>query len=150
VLAAQGDDQLLVRLLLARLVEHAHVGLAAVEGLAGLAEAAGEPVVDQRDLEHALERVQDGHAARRLVGRDLDVLGRADLLDVGGLFSVRLWGGRSWSATRFKASDYDPRAGRQCSSESLHETWNGSARGVEWSRAGIRRTKHWPESAIHP
>ena len=68
MLAAQSDDQLLVRLLLASLVEHAHVGLATVEGLAGLTETTGETVVDQGSLEDSLEGVQDGHAAGRLVG----------------------------------------------------------------------------------
>ena len=85
VLAAQSDDQLLVRLLLAGLVEHAHVGLAAVESLASLAQAAGESVVDQRDLEHALERVKDRHAAGRGGGRDFDFTG----ID-GGIFYIRL------------------------------------------------------------
>lgn len=51
VLGAQGDDELLVRLLLARLVQHAHVRLATVEGLGGFAQAAGQAVVDERKLE---------------------------------------------------------------------------------------------------
>jgi len=50
VLAAQSDDELLVRLLLARLVEHAHVRLATVEGLGGFAETARESVVDESEL----------------------------------------------------------------------------------------------------
>lgn len=89
VLAAESDDELLVGLLLASLVEDAHVGLAAVEGLGGLTETAGEAVVDEGDLEDALERVEDGHAAAGVVRRDLDLLGRLDLL-LGNLFSVRL------------------------------------------------------------
>ena len=93
VLAAQRHDQLLVGLLLARLVQHAHVSLAAVQGLGGLAQAAREPVVDQGDLEDALEGVQDGHAAGlgiAAVGCDLDLVRGLDLFLVGGLFSVRL------------------------------------------------------------
>src|SRR5689334_922303 len=42
VLRAEGDDELLVGLLLARLVEHAHVRLPPVESLGRLAETAGE------------------------------------------------------------------------------------------------------------
>ena len=41
VLGAEGDDELLVGLLLAVLVQDAHVSLTSVEGLGGLAEAAG-------------------------------------------------------------------------------------------------------------
>lgn len=90
MLGAQGDDELLVRLLLARLVEHAHVRLAAVERLGRLAQAARQAVVDQRQLEHALERVQDRHLAGRGVRGHLDLL--LLLLDGGsGLFSVRLF-----------------------------------------------------------
>jgi hypothetical protein len=89
VLAAKSDDKLLVGLLLACLVEHAHVGLATVKGLGGFTETAGKTVVDEGDLEHALERVEDRHAAAGVVGRHLDLLGRLDLL-LGNLFSVRL------------------------------------------------------------
>jgi hypothetical protein len=89
VLAAKSDDELLVGLLLACLVEHAHVSLATVKGLGGLTETAGKTVVDEGDLEHALERVEDRHAAAGVVGRHLDLLGRLDLL-LGNLFSVRL------------------------------------------------------------
>jgi hypothetical protein len=95
VLAAQGDDQLLVGLLLARLIQDAHVGLAAVKGLGCLAETTGEAVVDEGDLEDTLQGVEDGHAAAlagRIVGGDLDLLGGRDLFGVGGLFSVRLGG----------------------------------------------------------
>ena len=94
VLAAEGNDQLLVRLLLAGLVEDTHVGLATVEGLAGLTETAGETVVDEGDLEDTLQGVQHGHgaglAAIAAVGCDFDLAFGLDLLDVGGLFSVRL------------------------------------------------------------
>lgn len=89
VLAAKSDDELLVGLLLASLVEHAHVGLAAVEGLGGLTETTGKTVVDEGDLEDTLEGVEDGHAAAGVVSRDLDLLDGLDLL-LGNLFSVRL------------------------------------------------------------
>jgi hypothetical protein len=51
VLGAQGNDELLVRFFFASLVEDAHVRLAAIEGLGGFAEAAGQAVVDEGDLE---------------------------------------------------------------------------------------------------
>jgi hypothetical protein len=89
VLAAESDDKLLVSLLLASLVEDAHVCLATVKSLGGLTETAGKTIVDEGDLEHALERVEDRHAAAGVVGRHLDLLGRLDLL-LGNLFSVRL------------------------------------------------------------
>lgn len=89
VLAAESDDQLLVGLLLASLVEDAHVGLATVKGLGSLTETAGKTVVDEGGLEHALERVEDGHAAASGVSGDLDLLDGLDLL-LGNLFSVRL------------------------------------------------------------
>jgi hypothetical protein len=90
VLAAESDDQLLVGLLLACLVEHAHVCLTAVEGLAGLAKTAGESVVDQGDLEDSLKGVEHTHAAAAGIRGHLDLLGRDDLLL--WLFSVRLRG----------------------------------------------------------
>jgi hypothetical protein len=93
VLGAQGNNKLLVRLLLARLVQDAHVCLATIEGLGGLAQTARESVVDERELENALERLEHGHLAlgARLIGRDLDLGGRADL-GLGIVFSVRLLG----------------------------------------------------------
>jgi hypothetical protein len=91
VLGAQGNDELLVRLLLARLVEDAHVGLATVEGLRGLAQTAGESVVDESELKHTLEGLEHAHLALTggCIGRDLDLGGRADL-GLGIVFSVRL------------------------------------------------------------
>ena len=91
VLGAQGHDELLVGLLLARLVEDAHVGLAAVEGLGGLAQTAGEAVVDQRELEHALEGLEHAHLAGAGggIGADFDLGGGRDL-GLGVVFSVRL------------------------------------------------------------
>lgn len=94
MLAAQSNDEFLVRLLLARLVQHAHVCLASVERFAGLTQAARQPVVDQGDLEHALQCVEYGHAAaargRRRIFADFYLL-RGGHLGVGWLFSVRLW-----------------------------------------------------------
>ena len=89
MLGAQGHDELLVGLLLARLVEDAHVSLATVKGLGGLTDTAGKTVVDEGDLEHALERVENGHVAAGGVSGDLDLLDGLDLL-LGNLFSVRL------------------------------------------------------------
>lgn len=88
MLGAQRDDQLLVGLLLACLVEDAHVRLSSVEGLGGFAQAAGETVVHERQLQDALERVEDRHLACAGLGRDLDLLGHL----LGGivLFYVRL------------------------------------------------------------
>ena len=93
VLGTQRHDQLLVRLLLARLIEHAHVGLAPVERFTGFAEPAREPVVDEGDFEDALQCVQHAHAAAfvRCFRADFDFVRRWDF-DVGLLFSVRLWG----------------------------------------------------------
>ena len=102
MLGAKRHDQLLIRLLLARLVEDTHVGLASIEGLAGLAQAAREPVVDESEFEDAFEGFEDGHLAlgRCGVGADFDFFGGGDD-GGGGLFSVRLveeggvvsWGG---------------------------------------------------------
>jgi len=71
------------------------VSLATVERLGRLAQTAREAVVDQRDLEHALERVENRHAAAAAgvcVDFDFVVVGRdflaADFL--GWLFYIRL------------------------------------------------------------
>lgn len=88
MLVAQGNDQLLVGLLLARLVEDAHVRLAAVEGLGSLAEAARKTVVHQSQLQDALERVLDRQLALGSICRDLNLGG-----DLGSVvFYVRLSG----------------------------------------------------------
>jgi hypothetical protein len=65
------------------------VCLATVEGLGGLAQTAGESVVDESELEDALESLEDGHLALAAggIGRDLDLSGRADL-GLGIVFSV--------------------------------------------------------------
>lgn len=90
VLAAQRDDQLLVGLLLAVLVEHAHVRLAAVERLARLAEPACEAVMDEGEFQNTLECFLDAHtAAGAAACRNFDFLGRRRR-GRGLLFSVRL------------------------------------------------------------
>lgn len=91
VLGAEGNDELLVGLLLAVLVENAHVGLAAVEGLGSLAETAGKTVVDESQLQDTLEGVENRHLALRGIARDLNLVGDLDLGSV--VFYVRLWMG---------------------------------------------------------
>ena len=92
MLGAKRHNQLLVRLLLAALVEHTHVRLATVQRLGRLAESARKSVVDQRDAQNALECVQHGHLARGVaaVGADLDLVGGDGGVGLG-LFSVRLF-----------------------------------------------------------
>jgi len=96
VLAAKGNHELLVRLLLAVLVEDTHVCLATVESLGGFAQTAGKSVVDEGELENTLEGVDDGHLATAAGGGfagcgDLNLLGGRG---AGGLlFSVGLEGG---------------------------------------------------------
>lgn len=88
MLGAESNDELLVGLLLASLVEDAHVGLAAVEGLGSLTETAGKTVVHEGQLQNTLEGVQNGHLALGAsIGGNLDLLGH-----LGGvvLFYVRL------------------------------------------------------------
>lgn len=91
VLRAKRNNQLLVSLLLAALVEHTHVSLATVKGLSSLAETTGKTVVDQRDAEDALESVEDGHLAGGAgISADLDLVGGDGGVRLG-LFSVRLF-----------------------------------------------------------
>jgi hypothetical protein len=87
VLGAQGNDELLVRLLLASLVQDAHVGLSSVKGLGCFAETAGETVVDEGELQDSLEGVEDGHLSLGGLCRDFDLLGS---LGSVVLFYVRL------------------------------------------------------------
>jgi hypothetical protein len=89
VLGAQGDDELLIGLLLARLVEHAHVRLSPVESLGSLTETAGKTVVHQRQLQDTLEGIKNRHLALGGIGRNLNLL--LNLRNVG-LFYVRLDG----------------------------------------------------------
>lgn len=87
VLRAEGSDELLVGILLAVLVENAHVGLATVESLGGLTETAGKTVVHESQLQDTLEGILNGHLA--LGG----IAGHLDLLDDLGnvvVFYVRL------------------------------------------------------------
>lgn len=51
MLRAQGDDEFLVGLLLASLVEDTHVCLATIESLGCFAQAAGETIVDEGEFE---------------------------------------------------------------------------------------------------
>jgi len=91
VLAAKRDNELLVCLLLASLVEHAHVRLATIERLARLAQTTRKTVVDERKLEHTLESLEHAHLALSggSIGADLDLLGGRNGLVVV-VFSVRL------------------------------------------------------------
>lgn len=90
VLGAQGDNKLLVGLLLATLVEDTHVSLTAVESLGSLTQTTGKTVVDQGDAEDTLQSVEDGHLAGASIRGNLDLIGSGN----GGvglsLFSVRL------------------------------------------------------------
>lgn len=88
MLGAQGNDELLVSLLLAGLVQDTHVGLATVEGLGSLTETAGKTVVHESELQNTLEGVQNRHGALGGICGDFDFLG-----DLGGvvLFYVRLY-----------------------------------------------------------
>jgi hypothetical protein len=92
VLGAQSNDQLLVGLLLAGLVQDAHVCLASVESLGSLTETAGETIVHEGELQDALQGIENGHLALGSLGGDLNLLG-----NIGGgvLFYVRLESGVS-------------------------------------------------------
>lgn len=91
MLPTQRHHQLLVRLLLAVFVQHAHVRLTAVERFGSFPEAAREAVVDESELEHAFEGFEDGHLARgAAAGGDFNVLIFGSGGGGGGLFSVRL------------------------------------------------------------
>lgn len=91
VLGAKRNNQLLVGLLLAALVEDTHVRLATVQGLRRLTQTTRKTVVDQRDPENALQSVKDAHLARGIarVRGHLDLVGRNGGVGLG-LFSVRL------------------------------------------------------------
>ena len=90
VLGAESNNELLVSLLLAALVQDTHVSLTTVQGLSGLAQTTGKSVVDERDTENSLQGIQDGHLATGAsVGRNLDLIGGDNGVGLG-LFSVRL------------------------------------------------------------
>ena len=90
VLGAKGDDELLVSVLLAGLVEDTHVCLATVESLGSLTESAGKSIVHQGKLENTLESIQNGHLSLWcLLSRDLDLILNLDSWVFR--FYVRLW-----------------------------------------------------------
>jgi len=102
MLRAQRNNQLLVRLLFASLVEDTHVRLSAIEGFASFTETASETVVDESDLEDALQSFEDGHLALAggCIATDFDFVGRSHG-GLGFLFSVRLvrllvWAVKLW------------------------------------------------------
>ena len=61
VFVAQGNDELLVGIFLARLVKNAHVCLSAIEGFRSFAEATGEAIVHEGETEDTLEGIENGH-----------------------------------------------------------------------------------------
>jgi hypothetical protein len=87
VVGAQSNNQLLVWLLLAGLVQDAHVCLTSVKSLGGFSETSSKTVVHEGELEDTLESVKDGHLA--LGG---GICGDLNLLSNFGcvLFYVRL------------------------------------------------------------
>lgn len=88
VLAAEGNNQLLVCLLLASLVEDTHVSLASVEGLGGFTEPAGETVVHESGLENTLQGVENGHLTLGCgISGDFDFVGDLDGWGLG-LFCI--------------------------------------------------------------
>ena len=72
VLGAQRHDELLVCLLLASLVEHAHVRLSPIQRLAGFTQTASETVVDESVLQDLLCSPENGVNGRN--GHDLWIL----------------------------------------------------------------------------
>jgi hypothetical protein len=88
VLRAQSHNKLLVGLLLASLVEDAHVCLATIEGLGGLTETACKTVVHERELENALQRIENRHLSLGGLAGDFDLI--LHLNSGGILFYVRL------------------------------------------------------------
>ena len=60
MLPAQRHHQLLVSFLLARLVQHAHVGLSSIERFGGFAKAAGEAIVDEGEFQDTFEGFESG------------------------------------------------------------------------------------------
>jgi hypothetical protein len=78
VLGAESDNKLLVCLLLASLVQDAHMGLASVESLGRLTETTGETVVHESELEDTLEGIENGHLALWRIAGDLDLISNLD------------------------------------------------------------------------
>jgi hypothetical protein len=119
VLRAQGNDQLLVGLLLALLVQDTHVSLTAVQGLGSLTQTTGKTVVHESQLQNTLEGIENGHLALGGVGGDLDLI-----LDLGGvvLFYVRLFHQNSSAPGNLQVPhdrDRGPRTGSQQKNISL-------------------------------
>ncbi|KAI9166760.1 ribosomal protein S22, S8 family [Paramyrothecium foliicola] len=81
VLGAEGDDQLLVGLLLALLVQDAHVCLATVERLGGFTETTGKAVVHESQLQNTLQGIENGHLSLGSLGGNLNLIGG----DLGGV-----------------------------------------------------------------
>ena len=92
MLLAQRHHQLLIRLLLARLVQHAHVRLTPIQGLGSLPQPTRQTIMDKREFEDTLEGFKDGHLTLGggSIGGDFDLVGRSDGGGRGRLFSVRL------------------------------------------------------------
>lgn len=94
VLGAERLDELLVGFLVAALVEHAHVRLAAVERLGRFAETTREAVVDKGMAENALQRVFNRHLALGCgIGGHFNLLNRLNLRDLRVLRVRRRGGG---------------------------------------------------------
>lgn len=83
MLRAESLNKLLVRILVAVLVENGHVGLAAVEGLGSLTETAGKTVVNERVAENTLQGILNGHLTLGGIGGDLDLILLLNLRDLG-------------------------------------------------------------------
>lgn len=80
VLGAKSLDKLLVGILIAVLVENAHVSLATVESLGGLAETTSKTVVDEGVTKNAFQGILDRHLALGgSIGGNLDLLGGLNL-----------------------------------------------------------------------
>lgn len=121
MLRAQGHDKLLVGLLLASLVEDAHVCLATIESLGGFAETARETVVHERELENALQRIENRHLTLGRLAGDFDLILH---LDSGGfLFYVRL-GAVSTCLVCVRSLDF--------------------SRDCRWGDAGLKNWKYIP------
>ena len=60
VLPAQCNHKLLVSLFLARLVQHAHVGLSSIERFGSFAEAAGEAIIDEGEFQDTFQGFKGG------------------------------------------------------------------------------------------
>jgi hypothetical protein len=84
VLRAQRNDQLLVCLLLASLVQDTHVCLASVEGLGCFAQTTGQTIVHQSELQNTLQSVENGHLTLGCgISRDFDFVGFRDIGGIG-------------------------------------------------------------------